>query len=224
MYHYTYRITNLNPTDNRKYYYGVRSSKCHPKYDNYWSSSKYLKEDINKLGKDNFKKKIIKIFITRQEALKHEIFLHNKFNVAKNSVFYNRAKQTNTGFDITGTNRSQSSITRQKISSSSKGKILSETHKNNIKIARQKQIMKPISEKTRLKMSLAATGKSKSKEHIRKITKSRKGYIPSTNTKKKASETMKNKPKVTCPHCNISGGKGPMTLWHFDNCKFKIDL
>lgn len=26
---------------------------------------------------------------------------------------------------------------------------------------------------------------------------------------------------VTCPHCNKSGGLGPMHRWHFDNCKTK---
>jgi hypothetical protein len=27
------------------------------------------------------------------------------------------------------------------------------------------------------------------------------------------------KPRVTCPHCGITGGISPMARWHFENCK-----
>ena len=54
-YNYVYRIIHLNPQDQRKYYIGVRSCDCLPMDDiNYWSSSKSLKEAINKQGKENF--------------------------------------------------------------------------------------------------------------------------------------------------------------------------
>ena len=102
-YHYTYRITNVVE---KKYYYGVHSCNCLPKEDigvKYFSSSKNkaFKEDI-KENPQNYKYKVVKIFSTRKEALEHEIFLHAKFNVGKNTKFYNGAKQTNAGFDTTG--------------------------------------------------------------------------------------------------------------------------
>jgi len=31
----------------------------------------------------------------------------------------------------------------------------------------------------------------------------------------------KPKSKLTCPHCNLSGGSSQMKRWHFDNCKSK---
>lgn len=34
-----------------------------------------------------------------------------------------------------------------------------------------------------------------------------------------AKKLKKPKPKVTCPHCNKTGGKPVMTRYHFDNCK-----
>lgn len=38
-------------------------------------------------------------------------------------------------------------------------------------------------------------------------------------TRKKMSESAKNKPKITCPHCGLTGTEGNMRRWHFDNCK-----
>ena len=90
-YHYTYRITNTNE---RMYYYGVRSCSSLPKKDigiKYFSCS----TDLNFIQdqKDNpqyYKYKIIKIFDTRIEAEMHEILLHKKFNVMFNGKFYNK--------------------------------------------------------------------------------------------------------------------------------------
>jgi len=102
MKHYTYRITN---TKLNKHYYGTRSSKD-PSSDlgiKYFSSSadKEFIQD-QKENPHNYKYKIIKIFKNRKDALKLEIKLHDKFNVGINESFYNRAKQTSTGFDTAG--------------------------------------------------------------------------------------------------------------------------
>ena len=93
-YHYIYRITNLKL---KKHYYGVRTSKCHPKDDigvKYFSSSKD-KEFIQdqKATPCSYKYKVIKIFNTRKEAVELEIKLHNKFDVGINESFYNRANK-----------------------------------------------------------------------------------------------------------------------------------
>lgn len=101
-YYYTYRITNIKPWCPKKYYYGTRSSKIHPVKDlgiKYFSSSRdkqFLLEQ--KENPQNFKYKIIKIFKTRKEAINLEILLHEKLQVDKNPLFYNKAKQTSTGF------------------------------------------------------------------------------------------------------------------------------
>lgn len=46
-----------------------------------------------------------------------------------------------------------------------------------------------------------------SKRRISEANKSRGGW-------KAASEKI-----VTCPHCGKSGSSGPMSIWHFSNCK-----
>lgn len=103
MYHYTYRITNkiLN-----KHYYGVRTSKIHPKLDlgiKYFSSScdkNFILDQ--KLNPTNYKYIIIRICNSRKEAGDLEIKLHEKFNVSANEHFYNKACHTSSGFTILG--------------------------------------------------------------------------------------------------------------------------
>ncbi len=91
-YHYVYLITNLITG---QFYPGVRTSKgILPENDTkYWSSSKYLKKNIEEYGKENFTKEILSIFDTRQEAEKYERFLikrewPDKFH--KNPLMLNR--------------------------------------------------------------------------------------------------------------------------------------
>lgn len=95
MYPYTYLIKAKN---SKMKYIGVRSCKCHPDNDDYWSSSRHLPKDV----KITHKKRILKTHTSRKNAVEHEIFLHNKYDVGRNPEFYNRAKQTSTKYDTSG--------------------------------------------------------------------------------------------------------------------------
>jgi hypothetical protein len=114
-----YRITN---TIAKKHYYGKRSSKILPLLDigiRYFSSSRdkeFLKEQ--KTFPERFKYKVVKLCTSSQEAIAYEILLHSKFDVAKNPKFYNRSKQTSTGWDTTGI---------KGVSSCNKNKIVAKT-------------------------------------------------------------------------------------------------
>lgn len=92
--HYTYVIKNMCT--------GLLYIGVHTGTNEYWGSSTYLTEDIKRLGKHNFKKRILQVFSTREEAVSHEIVLHDKYDVALSERFYNKVKQTSTGFDSTG--------------------------------------------------------------------------------------------------------------------------
>lgn len=108
MYHFTYRITNIKL---RKHYYGCHSSKLEPinvlgkKYFSSSTDDDFIKDQ--RLHQQDYEYKVVHAFKTRVEAVSLEIKLHNKFNVGVNESFYNKAKQTSTGFDTTGTTRSQ---------------------------------------------------------------------------------------------------------------------
>ena len=71
--HYVYKITNLK---NGKFYIGSRSHPT-PKYDDYMSSSKVMKNLYRIEGIDNFKKEIIKEFNNRGDANEYEDILND---------------------------------------------------------------------------------------------------------------------------------------------------
>jgi hypothetical protein len=98
--HYVYILENTNPTCDKKFYIGVRSCFCEPQNDNYFSSSKVIKNLIK--NGVNFNKKILKTFKTREEAINYEIKLHKKYEVSNNIEFYNLVNQTNSKFDTSG--------------------------------------------------------------------------------------------------------------------------
>lgn len=119
--HYVYLL--INPLDNMMYI-GKRSCDCSPEEDtSYMSSSKYVPKDL-------CDKLILEEFSTAKEAIEYEIYLHNHFDVANNKQFYNKAKQTSTGFDTTGTTLTKEH--RQKCSQALKGRAVSIEHANKI--------------------------------------------------------------------------------------------
>jgi group I intron endonuclease len=101
-FHYTYWLED----EVGKSYIGSRTSIVYPSEDNYWGSSLLVNEAIASGVK--FNKKILAIWEDRESAISHEVLLHEIFDVAKNDLFYNRARQTSTKFirDVSGWNHS----------------------------------------------------------------------------------------------------------------------
>lgn len=215
LYNYVYRITNMKSS---KHYYGVRSSKVEPKLDlgiKYFSSSsdkKFIKEQ--KENKSIFKYKIIKIYKTREEATNLEIKLHDKFDVAKNEMFYNKSKQTSCKFDTSGTKLSKEHI--EKI----KNYKLTEEQKMKHKLA---LIGRKHSEETKLKMSNSAIGKKKSekaKENMRKPkTEEHKKKLKEVKSGENNPMFGKKQKKLICPHCNRLISVNVINQFHNDKCK-----
>lgn len=107
--HYTYRLIALNPIDERVEYIGVRSCDGAPEDDTaYMSSSR----EIKKLIRDGlmFRKDIIAVHKTRKSAVAHEVALHVEFDVARNTHFFNKAKQTSVGWDTSGVKLSKETV------------------------------------------------------------------------------------------------------------------
>ena len=171
IYHYVYRITN---TIIGKHYYGTRTSKgITPKED---LGTKYISSSLDKNfiseqreHPENFKYKVIRQFKDRVSATEFEIFLHTKYDVKTNPKFYNRANQTSTGFDFTFKSHSTKSL--QKISKSSKGRIVTKETRLKISKANTGNIM---SIETRDKMSIAK--KNISIETRDKMSNSQSGH------------------------------------------------
>ena len=225
-FHYTYLITNTNT---QMKYIGVRSCTCLPENDGYMGSSKILGEALNK-NPEYFTKTIIDTFPTREIANNDEQRLHEMYDVARNSEFYNQMNAP-LGFNGFGgmkhsdaTRKKQSIVkmgpnnpfygkthtdeTKKKQSKAQSGKYLSEEHKKKIgksvSGSKNHNYGKPKSNETKKKLSISLMGRKFSEETRKKMRDSQKG-IP--------------KAKITCPHCSKLGGISPMKRWHFANCK-----
>lgn len=163
MYHYTYLIQHK--TEDKRYI-GVRSCKCKPTDDtSYWGSSRHLPENVQ----ENHVKIILKVHSSRKKAVEHEMLLHDLNDVVSSNSYYNKAKQTSTGFDTTGLKLVFSEEHKQKISKTLKNKPKSEEHKKNCSLAQKR---------------LAA-----SSDYV----SHRKGVTLSEETKQKVSNTIKAK-------------------------------
>lgn len=236
MYHYTYQITVSNPTDVRRFYIGVRSSTVKPQDDIYFGSCKEFKLWQVANGIDGLEKQVLATWATREEALLHEILLHDCFDVARNPEFWNQAKQKAVLFDTTGTVQSEELKLRKSLKT--KGRAKSEEHKTKISFAlkgfkKNEAHCRAISEAKKGKPSPLRgismnKGVAKSSEHKRKIGEANKGKIRSLEMRKKASEIRKGiapaysytrHENIECPYCNKIGMKANMKRYHFNNCK-----
>ena len=203
-------------------YIGVRSCTCPPENDDeYMGSSKILVEAMQETP-ESFTKTIIDTFPTREIANTNEQWLHETYDVARSSEFYNRMNAP-LGFDNTGKTGKESCLygkhpsaeTRNKMSKSKSG----EKHPNYGK-KRSDATKQKISESQRGKNN-PFFGKKHSPESKKKMSEIQKGRIHSPETKKKIGESNKGKSheRITCPNCNKTGGNSNMKRWHFDNCR-----
>jgi hypothetical protein len=168
-YHYVYRIINKKLN---KYYYGSRSSNLIPELDIgcvYFSSStdKAFIAD-QKANPTDYRYKVISVHNNRNAAINNEIKLHTRFDVGVNESFYNKAKQTSSGFIVDSTIHAKSVLTRNKSGNYKiSGKKASATWKN--KSEEEKEI---ISQKFK-----DAFSKLDMKQRARKAVETKKNTI-----------------------------------------------
>jgi hypothetical protein len=226
-YYYVYRLTCTHPEAQEKYYYGYRSSTSLPSDDTtYWSSSRYVQAAIAHYGFQWFRKKILAIYSSAEEALLHEIALHHRFNVKDHPLFFNRANQLSRKFTTPavlsrehiekvraaalGKTHSLESCLKMSQVKKQPRKPLSTEHKKKIRDGLKNRVLK-CSLETRQKMS---------QKKKRKKTGPR-----SQQTKERISKSLaqwhrqKNHILVTCPWCGKQGYNPGMKSWHFENCK-----
>jgi len=220
--HYVYKITNLNPTDERLYYIGVKSS-LDPDNDNYMGSSKYLDEAMKEIGSEHFKKEVLSTWETRKEAVQEEIRLHEYFDVARNKLFYNKAKQKSDGFDCYGASFVFSDSHKLKISEKLKGitrsdktkSLMGENHAdvsgtnnpmfgNGYKNSGKNHYLNMMSEEER-------------KSWISKNLIGRNIQF-SPQAKENISNGAKNRKRGICPHCNNEADMSNLKQYHYDKC------
>ena len=181
---------------------GYNGSVSSIKYKNIWNSER-------RLFPEKFKTKVLFTFSRRLEASEKEEKLQKLLSVHKNPLYINRAIGYYKFY-----NDSFSEEHKRRLSASAKKKILSEEHKKNISKSGKgiKKRSQTLVHKKNL--SMAHLGKKQTAEHIEKRRKQvtgrkrsaetknlmssiRRGFKVSDETKRKISETLKNKSKHT---------------------------
>ena len=210
MNHYVYLIEKKNTLPNSsKYYIGVRSCEGLIADDDYMGSSKYLTEDIEKEGKSNFNKIILKRFQTREDAVQYEIDMHNEFEVASNPLFFNRTKQTVVGFGPgVGENnyfygKKHTEESRQKMR-----EILKTKDCRN-----KRTVFSKASDKSKLLMSL------RRKEWMSLNKHPMLGVKKTEQMKLNSSLGGLKQKRDTCKNCGLTTVAGNIARWHNEKCK-----
>lgn len=176
MYGYIYLTTCLITN---KIYIGQHCAKSFDQ--RYHGSGILIKKAIKKYGKINFKTILLEEIYTNQNDLNlREQYYINKYNSTDREIGYN--------LDNGGTGLGKHSLsTKQKISASEKGKIMSNESRQKIKETWQKKL----AEDSTLKYTLAASfgtgmlGKKQSNKQKEAVRKARLGKKASEETKQK---------------------------------------
>jgi hypothetical protein len=203
---FVYLIIN---TQNGKGYVGCKQyligkAKTNSKWETYMGSSKYLKEDIKKIGKKHFRFEVIAEYINKRSLRYYEAHYQMKWDVLTATIegtdepafynsyvggkFYRPVESYTIGEKHHMFGRKHTEETKKKISEMSKGrKHTEETKKKISKIRKGKKH----TEESKKKMSEAQIGRKHTEEHIKKIAERNFGRKHTEETKRKMSEAHK---------------------------------
>lgn len=221
---------------------GYMGSVCSKKYKAVWDLECSTFPDL-------FDTIVLSEHETRKRALAEELRLHILHNVVISDEYINMSlAQANgcCGMDVKGSlnpnygkglhgeahpmfGKQHLQETKDKMSIAHKGKV-GMVGKDNPMYGKE------VSQETRKKISESITGelngfygKHHSESTKAKLREINKGKILSAETRRKISESGRNKaPYIhkerTCPHCGKTGRGGNMKRYHFENCKEAKDV
>ncbi len=157
-----------------KSYIGKRTCSCTPEEDTSYFGS-YSDPDFHPTQKE-----ILAVCENSEHALSVEMFFHEFYDVARNPMFANRAKQTSKYFNTEGVPKTEDH--RIKIQQALSGKRKSDSHRKNVSLAKKG---KPVSENCRLAQLKSVKGVPKSLEHRDKIRAASTGKTKGPEAKRK---------------------------------------
>lgn len=196
-----YKTTNLL---NGYIYIGVH--KTDRPNDKYLGSGKYFKLAVKKYGRENFKKEVLFIYDTLEEAYEKEKELVDK-------SFYLREDT----YNLTGGGSYTISFYGRK---GHVGSMRGKKHKpetiEKIKKTLNETNLDPI---VKQKRSISSKKVWIKRFEENNIIIWNKGKHLTEEDKLKKSIAALNKKKVECPHCGKITDPGNAKQWHFDKCK-----
>lgn len=225
------------------YYYGVRyANKSHPKqlWSTYFTSSKYVKSARSVYGEPDVIQ-IRKTFKDKKSAIIWESKVLRRMNMAYDKRFINLNQPGENFFlrdayithatgktyeEIYGTERATE--LRLKRSENNFERWQDPDYKQRVSNSISKTRKRLIQEGLLVSDTSGLTNEAKIRGGVTRKNKFRngeltiwnKGFERDNKTKEKISNTLKNKPMITCPHCGKSSNSvGNMKRHHFDRCK-----
>lgn len=242
MLHFCYKTVNAV---NGKFYIGKHSTENLE--DGYLGSGDLLKQAIQKYGKENFKREIIRTFETEEDAYLFEKSLiedwmiesENCYNLKEggkgvgsgsNHPWFGKKHSPQTLETLSNLKRNPETI--EKIASSNRGKKRSEEFRMSRRLA---QTGKRHSEETKRKMSSSHAGDKHpmyGKSHSEETKKAwsalkmgsnnnRFGTVHTPETIERMKKSALLIPLKVCEHCGQSVKGVTYNRWHGDNCKKK---
>jgi hypothetical protein len=187
MFYTVYQVTNKL---NGKIYIGKHQTN-NPS-DGYYGSGKFIQASIKKYGKENFEKEVLYIFETEAEMNAKEKELITEEFVSRSDT-YNAGIGGEGGPHFKGKNHG----------SYMKEANNKEEHKRNISLSLKKKYAnsehpskgKNISEEHKQKIKKSRLGKTHSAETLAKIKEARKKQVFNEETRRKMAESAKNRKK-----------------------------
>lgn len=223
----------INNKYTKLYYSIIESAKSRTIIDGYSEKHHIMPKSM---GGNDSKGNLVRL-TAREHFICHWLLTKMVIGNNRNKMLYalNGMRRNKTG------NRYETKNT-SKIYASLKGKrILTEETKMKISLAKkgkprseetiQKMRERKVSDKTRIKLSIALKGrispnlgKPRSEETKEKIKNTLSGRVLSIEAKEKLKgprgprKVSVKQTTVICPHCGKTGGKGNMNRYHFSNC------
>ena len=234
-YHFIYKTTNIL---SGKYYYGMHSTDDLD--DGYLGSGRRIRYSINKYGVENHKREIIEFCKNRKELALREKEIINLNEIAKEDCINLMVGGLGrpSGFKVSDETRKKlSEVMKNRPTDWSKVEKMKEswtgshhTNESKRKIS-ESNMGKTHTDEIREYLSQILherwqddAMRKKYSESAKKRPSNRKGVKLSDDVKNKISQSKKGKKikpqiRITCPHCNKTGGASTMKRYHFDNCK-----
>jgi len=186
---YVYKTTN---TVNGKYYIGVHEGEID---DEYLGSGSYLNKALLKYGKDVFRKEILEICETREEAYALEKEIVNAKLVNDPSCYNVSIGGTGGWFWYNEQSTKKALENRRSFAERNpeKAKINADKTRERLKNVHALNLGRPMTEEAKRNLSNANKGKKQSDETKQKRSKSMTGRIISDETKAKLKVAAQNR-------------------------------
>lgn len=195
---------------------GYRGSVSSKDYSKVW------KEEL-KNNPHLFKTEILSLHETRDEALLQEEKYHKKFKVHKSSLYINKATACGSFYsEAKGKKNPMYGSKRFGAKNPMYGKSHSKETRNKMSLSGKGKHSQPKTEEFKSLMREKYTGKSFEQRYGAEKSQEMKNILSAPKSqehKNKQSESMKNKPKITCQHCGKLSSAGNYAKWHGIKCK-----